>query len=108
MYFRRKKADTAGYDYQLQVATGNGTLQSLLVFNRSPDLVFLCLFDSAVAVPWGHSAHWAPIPLPAGAYYESDTPRDFHAGLYLCASFGSDPLDTNPNPNLWITAEYVY
>jgi len=107
MYSRLKKTDSAGYTHQLQIATGNGTLKSLFVHNQGADLVYLCFFDSASTSHTGQPPQWAPVPLPAGAYFESDTPRDFTAGLVVCGSYANDAV--NPiGSNLWITAETLY
>lgn len=108
MYSRPKKTDSAGYTNQLQIATGNGTLKSLFVHNQGANLVYLCFFDSATGGHDAQPAHWAPVPLPGGAYFESDTPREFKAGLFLCGSSTNATVNTIGGSDLWITAEYVY
>lgn len=60
-------------------------LRTIRVTNTAAGTRYLQLHDST-AVPADGAVPLVSIPLAAGAYYESDTPRDFINGLYACAS----------------------
>lgn len=108
MYSRPGKFDTQGYAKAVQAAGGNGTLKSLFVRNKGASAVEIHLFDKATAGSEGAVPGWTSIPLAAGQYYESDTRREFIAGLYICASSTDETKTLIGSNDVWITGEYVY
>ncbi len=108
MYSRRTKTDTAGYAKASLVAIGAGHLTTLRVHNKGTSAAYVQLHDASAAPADGATPAAAPVPVPAGSYYESDTALDFRAGLYACASSTAATKTLIVGNDVWITAEYRY
>ncbi len=108
MYSRQAKTDTAGYAKAAQVATVNGSLATLRVHNNGAATVYLQFHEAVAAPNDGAVPAAAPIPLPAGTYFESDTPFDFRSGFYVCASSTAATKTLIATNDVRITAEYRY
>jgi hypothetical protein len=108
MYSRQTKTDTAGYVKAAQVATVSGSLATLRAHNNGSSTVYLQFHDLATTASEGAVSAAAPIPLPSGTYFESDTPFHFRSGLYICASTTAATKTLIPGNDVRITAEYRY
>jgi len=69
-----------------QVTVGKCTLRSVFIRNLSAGDIHIQFHDAASAPDEAAVPALPDITLAAGSYYESDTPRSFTAGCYVCAS----------------------
>lgn len=85
--------NVAGGKLQLLQSAGQANLMT--VNNLSGATVYIQFFDQLLAPVDTNVPHWAPIPLPAGAYLESDTARGFVNGCWICISTTAATLTAN-------------
>lgn len=107
-YSRPGRADTGAYAKSQVVHAGNGKLKTLRAHNNGSGDIFLQLFDAAALPANGTAPNAAPVPVPAGKYYESDTPFNFLTGLVVVASTTAAAKTLIASNDVWITAEYKY
>lgn len=108
MYSRPGKSTSIAFELDRQVAVGNGQLKTLRVYNQGAGVVYLQFHDRATPAAAHAVPSSASIPIAPGSYYESDTPFDFLAGLYLCGSLSPGENILIGDYDLWITAEYLH
>ena len=70
----------------LQFLESAGQVDFLSAYNASGGTVYVHLFDQEGYPEDGTAPSFAPVPLPAGTYYESDTPRGFRHACWVCLS----------------------
>jgi hypothetical protein len=80
---------------KLQLLERTGTVTSVVLHNRSGATVYLQFFDQTAQPVDSAVPHRASVPVPAGAYYESDTERGFANGCWICISTGAATLTAN-------------
>src|SRR5437870_5016879 len=77
---------------KLQVLASAGALTGVFLRNTSGATVYLHLFDVTASPSDGDTPTYAPVPITTSSYYESDTPRGFANGCWLCVSTSEDTL----------------
>ena len=70
----------------LQASAGKCVLSRIHARNLSGADIYLQFHDLATTPADGVAPSFPAITIPAGTTYESDTPRSFVAGCYICAS----------------------
>ena len=80
---------------KLQVLQSAGQLATITAQNQGAGTVYLQFFDFVAQPSNGATPTFAPVPLPAGTYYESDAPRGFVNGCWVCVSTTATTLTAN-------------
>ena len=93
------------YEHGFEITTGPGNLRTLRAHNKGASTIYLLLFDIAGFPASGAAPSSAPIPIPAGTYYESDTRFDFKLGLFIMGSTTA-AIYTAAADDLWVSAQY--
>jgi hypothetical protein len=87
----------------LSVFSGAGTVDRIRCKNGSASVVYLQFFDiltqpaNGVTVP-----SFAPIAIPAGGYYESDTPLGFTTGCQAAISATQFVFGEGGSSDVWL------
>lgn len=89
----------------LQVSARACTLLRFYVTNTSASTIYVQFHDIASTPADATTPAFPSIPIPAGGYYESDTPRTFSTGCYVCGSSTVATKTLIGASSLQITAE---
>ncbi len=101
----RTTAVTNGYESAIDTVVGNVNLRSLRVKSKSASAAFIFIFDMAGDPSPGDAPHFAPIPLAASGYYESDTRLDFVYGMHIAISSTEETFTAIVSDDFFISAQ---
>lgn len=92
----------------VQALAGPGQLNFLQCYNGSDATIYIQLFDVVAQPANADVPTFAPIPIPAGGYYESSTPRGFVNGCWVYASSTALTLTGESDAGIFFDAGACY